>query len=151
MRESAVILACYVIAALLFGGVVWWTSGGRYAGEFYAGWLTEYSLSVDNLFVFIIIMARFAVPRPLQQTALLVGIILALVLRGAFIAVGAAAIAAFSWVFYLFGAFLVVTAVRLAREGTSGPEDYRESRFLVWVEATLPATKEWHGPHLTVR
>ena len=72
-------------------------------------------MSVDNLFVFLIIMARFAVPRALQQSALLVGIILALVLRGAFIAAGAAAISAFSWVFYLFGAFLVYTAVKLAR------------------------------------
>jgi tellurite resistance protein TerC len=151
VRESATILAGYVAAALLFGAGVWWTSGGRYAGEFYAGWLTEYSLSVDNLFVFIIIMAKFAVPRELQQTALLVGIILALVLRGAFIAVGAAAISAFSWVFYLFGAFLVVTAVRLAREGTTGEEDYQESRLLKWVEAKLPATSEWHGPHLSVR
>ena len=151
VRESATILAGYVAAALLFGAGVWWTSGGRYAGEFYAGWLTECSLSVDNLFVFIIIMAKFAVPRELQQTALLVGIILALVLRGAFIAVGAAAISAFSWVFYLFGAFLVVTAVRLAREGTAGEEDYQESRLLKWVEAKLPATSEWHGPHLSVR
>jgi len=151
MRESATILAGYVLAALLFGAGIWWVSGARYAGEYYAGWLTEYSLSVDNLFIFIIIMGRFAVPRALQQTALLIGIILALVLRGAFIAVGAAAISAFSWIFYLFGAFLVVTAVRLAREGNTGDEDYQESRLLRWVERVLPATTEWHGPHLTVR
>ena len=151
MRETATILVGYVIGALVFGAGVWWVSGAQYAGEFFAGWLTEYSLSVDNLFVFIIIMGRFAVPRALQQTALFVGIILALVLRGVFIAVGAAAISAFSWVFYLFGAFLVLTAVKLAREGTGEAGDYQESRLLTWVRAKLPATGEWHGPHLTVR
>ena len=78
--------------------------------EFFAGWLTEYSLSVDNLFIFIIIMSKFAVPRQYQQTALMIGIVLALVMRGIFIAVGAAAINQFSWVFYIFGAFLIYTA-----------------------------------------
>ena len=78
--------------------------GTSTAREFFAGWLTEYSLSVDNLFIFIIIMAKFGVPRKYQQTALLVGIVLALVMRGIFIAVGAAAINNFSWIFYLFGA-----------------------------------------------
>ena len=103
--------------------------GTQYGGEFFAGWLTEYSLSVDNLFIFIIIMAKFAVPRQYQQTALLVGIVLALVMRGIFIAVGAAAINQFSWVFYLFGAFLVYTAVKLARDGDDDDEDeYEENR-----------------------
>ena len=151
VRESALVLSAYVLAALLFGVGIWVVSGGQYAGEFYAGWLTEYSLSVDNLFVFIIIMSRFAVPRVLQQEALLVGIILALVLRGIFIAVGAAAIAAFSWVFYLFGAFLVYTAVKLARQGTTEDDEYHEGRLMLWVEGRLPATKEWHGTRLTVR
>ena len=86
------------------------SSAARYAGQFYAGWLTEYSLSVDNLFVFVIIMSRFRVPRQNQQFVLLVGIALALVMRAVFIALGAAAIARFSWVFYLFGAFLIYTA-----------------------------------------
>jgi tellurite resistance protein TerC len=151
MRESALILTGYVAGALVFGLGIWLVSGPRYAGEFYAGWLTEYSLSVDNLFVFLIIMGRFAVPRALQQSALLVGIILALVLRGAFIAAGAAAISAFSWVFYLFGAFLVFTAVRLARSGQEQAEDYRESRLIRFVQRRLPSTGEWHGAHLTVR
>jgi tellurite resistance protein TerC len=150
MRESALVLAGYVAGALVFGLGIWLISGPRYAGEFYAGWLTEYSLSVDNLFVFLIIMGRFAVPRALQQSALLVGIILALVLRGAFIAAGAAAISAFSWVFYLFGAFLVFTAVRLARSGQEQADD-RESRLIRFVQRRLPATGEWRGAHLTVR
>ena len=100
---------------------IWAVSGPRYAGEFFAGWLTEYSLSVDNLFIFFIIMSKLKVPRQLQQFALLVGIILALIFRGIFIAVGAAAIARFSWVFFLFGAFLIYTAVKLVI-------DYRHAR-----------------------
>src|SRR6188508_913991 len=124
MAEASRHLAFYVTAAVLFGLFVWWEWGGRYAGEFYAGWLTEYSLSVDNLFVFVIIMAKFGVPRKYQQTALLVGIILALVMRGIFIALGAAAIENFSWIFYVFGAFLIYTAVKLVREGESGEEDF---------------------------
>ena len=93
--------------AVLFGLGVWYFAGSQYGGEFFAGWLTEYSLSIDNLFIFIVIMGKLAVPRELQQSALMVGIVLALVLRGIFIAVGAAAIAQFSWVFYIFGLFLV--------------------------------------------
>jgi tellurite resistance protein TerC len=163
MKESAIVLGGYVAAALAFGLGVWLVSGPRYAGEYYAGWLTEYSLSIDNLFVFIVIMGRFAVPRALQQSALLVGIILALVLRGVFIAAGAAAISAFSWVFYLFGAFLVVTAVKLARSSSPEPktlpdneieaeqDSYHESRVVRFVQQRLPATSEWHGAHLTVR
>jgi tellurite resistance protein TerC len=129
-------------------------SGGRYAGEFYAGWLTEYSLSIDNLFVFVIIMARLSVPRPLQQTALLVGIILALVMRGIFIALGAAAIKEFSWVFYIFGAFLIVTAVRLAThsEGQTGDEaGYQDNAVLRLLRRRLPASEDYHGVKLFVR
>jgi tellurite resistance protein TerC len=151
MSESARHLAFFVAAAVLFGAGVWALAGGRYAGEFYAGWLTEYSLSVDNLFIFLIIMGRFAVPRHLQQTALLVGIILALVLRGAFIAVGAAAITSFSAIFYLFGAFLVWTAVKLAREGETDPGDYHENALIGWTKRHLAATDEYHGSKLVVR
>ena len=151
LRECTVAICFFVALALLFGLGVWFFAGGRYAGEFYAGWLTEYSLSVDNLFVFVIIMAKFAVPRQYQQTALLVGIILALLMRGIFIGLGAAAIQNFSWVFYIFGAFLIYTAVRLVREGESGEEDYEENRLLRWVESRFPATQEWNGVKLTAR
>ena len=105
-REVTVALGIYVGLACAFGLGVWLLSGPRYGGEFFAGWLTEYSLSVDNLFVFLILMTKFAVPARLQQSALMVGIVLALIMRGIFIAVGAAAINEFSWVFYLFGLFL---------------------------------------------
>ncbi|HEX3004205.1 MAG TPA: TerC family protein [Angustibacter sp.] len=150
MGESARHLAFFVVAAVAFGLGVWGFSGPRYSAEFFAGWLTEYSLSVDNLFIFLIIMAKFAVPRQLQQTALLVGIILALVFRGVFIGVGAAAINNFSWIFYLFGAFLVYTAVHLAREGQSDEDDYDENALIRWTRKHLKATNDYHGVRLTV-
>jgi tellurite resistance protein TerC len=151
LRECTIAISFFIGLAVLFGLGVLYFAGGRYAGEFYAGWLTEYSLSVDNLFVFVIIMAKFGVPRQYQQTALLVGIILALVMRGIFIALGAAAIQNFSWVFYIFGAFLIYTAVKLATQGESGEEDFEENRFLRWVEHRFPATQEWHGVKLIAK
>src|SRR4051812_36261575 len=151
LRECAIAIAFFIGLALLFGVGVLMTSGPRYAGEFYAGWLTEYSLSIDNLFVFVIIMARLQVPRHLQQTALLVGIILALVMRGIFIALGAAAIERFSWVFYIFGAFLVVTAVRLATHKEDDEADYQENAVLRFMKRRLPATDEYHGVKLVIR
>ncbi|MFZ0323672.1 MAG: TerC family protein, partial [Actinomycetes bacterium] len=114
MREAGLWTAFYVTLALVFGGWLWAAYGTAVAGQFYAGYLTEYSLSVDNLFVFVIIMARFRVPRENQQFVLLVGIIMALVMRAGFIVLGASAIVRFSWVFYLFGAFLIYTSIRLA-------------------------------------
>ncbi|MGH3505899.1 MAG: TerC/Alx family metal homeostasis membrane protein, partial [Nocardioidaceae bacterium] len=110
-----------------------------------------YSLSVDNLFIFIIIMTKFAVPREFQQTALLIGIMMALVMRGIFIAVGAAAINQFSWVFYIFGLFLVYTAVKLAREGQHEDDEFEENRFIKFVERRFPATSEYHGVKLVVK
>lgn len=153
MRECVTALTCYIGAALLFGLGVLLISGPRYGTEFFAGWLTEYSLSVDNLFVFLIIMAKLSVPRQLQQSALLIGIVLALVLRGIFIAVGAAAINAFSWVFYLFGAFLVYTAVKLAAErgDQDGSPDYTEGRLVRWLRGRIPSTSDYAGSHLTTR
>jgi tellurite resistance protein TerC len=151
VAECVRYLALYVGLAVLFGLGVWATAGGEYAGQFYAGWLTEYSLSVDNLFVFLLIMSRFAVPRMYQQTALLVGIVLALVLRGVFILAGTAVINAFSWMFYLFGAFLIWTAWKVGREGDSGDDEYTAPRVVGWVQRVLPSTPEYHGVRLTVR
>ncbi len=147
-KEAARHLAFYVALAILFGLYVFQSWGARYAGEYYAGWLTEYSLSVDNLFVFLLIMQRFRVPERLQQTALLTGIIIAIVLRGIFIALGAAAINRFSWVFYLFGAFLIYTAVKLAKEGESDDDEYHENRFMLWVERRFRVTNEFVGTRL---
>jgi tellurite resistance protein TerC len=151
MAEAARYLAMYVILAVLFGLGVWHFSGAEYAAQYYAGWLTEYSLSVDNLFVFLIIMAKFGVPEKLQQSALMVGIVIALILRGAFIAVGAAAINEFSWIFYVFGAFLIVTAVNLAREGDSDDDEFEQHRVLKWIETRFPATDQWQGAKLFIK
>jgi tellurite resistance protein TerC len=151
LGESARHLAFFVAGAVLFAVGILVVSGPEYAGQFAGGWLTEYSLSVDNLFVFLIILTKLKVPRRLQQSALLVGIVLALVLRGAFIAAGAAAINAFSWVFYLFGAFLVYTAARLARDDEADPSEYTDSRMVRLLRRRIPSTDEWHGAHVIVR
>lgn len=133
LRECAIALSVYVGAAVAFGVWVLFFHGHDYGIEFYAGWLTEYSLSIDNLFVFIILMAALKVPREYQQEALMVGIILALVFRGIFIALGYQLINNFSWVFYIFGAFLVYTAVTLVKsyreDDDEHPEDNRIVRF----------------------
>jgi tellurite resistance protein TerC len=149
-KETGIALGIYIGAAILFGLGMWFFAGGQLAGEFFAGWLTEYSLSVDNLFIFLLIMAKFAVPEKLQQFALMIGIIIAIVLRGLFIWLGAAAINNFSWVFYIFGAFLIYTAVKLAREGESDDEEYEENRFMKAVERFFPATQAYHGTKMFI-
>jgi tellurite resistance protein TerC len=149
MRESTGYVAFFVALAVLFGLGVLLAAGPGYAGQFYAGWITEYSLSVDNLFVFVIIMSRFAVPRAYQQTVLIVGIVVALVLRGVFIALGAAALESFSWLFYLFGAFLVYTAIKLAKPGHEEAEEYQDNAVLRLVKRVLPSTDIYHGNRLT--
>jgi tellurite resistance protein TerC len=150
-REVTVALSIYISAAVLFGIGVWVLAGHQYGTEFFAGWLTEYSLSVDNLFVFIIIMSKLGVPRQYQQEALMIGIILALIFRGIFIAVGAAAIEQFSWVFYLFGAFLIWTGAKLAKEGNEEDEEYQENRLVRWVRTVMPHTDDYRGGKLWVR
>ena len=144
MRESAVGVGLYVGLAVLFGLGILAYAGPGYAGEFYAGWLTEYSLSVDNLFVFVIIMARFAVPRQYQQKVLLIGIVLALVLRGIFIVIGAAAIERFVWVFFLFGAFLLYTAWKLAFH-SDDDDDFEENVLIRWSRRALPMSADYDG------
>jgi tellurite resistance protein TerC len=144
-------LSLYVGLAIAFGLAMAWWAGREYSVQFFAGWITEYSLSVDNLFVFLLIMARFYVPRELQQSALMWGIFIALILRAIFIALGAAVIAQYSWVFYFFGAFLVFTAVKLATEGESDDEEYEENALVRWVAKVLPTTPDFHGTKLRVR
>ena len=151
MKECAIALAFYVGAAVLFGIWVGWNSGGQYAGEFFAGWLTEYSLSIDNLFVFLLIMRRFLVPDQLQQEALLIGIIIAIVLRGIFIALGAAIINEFAWVFYVFGLFLVYTAVKLVRDHQSEAEEFEENGLLRWVKRRFRVTPDFDGAKIATR
>jgi tellurite resistance protein TerC len=130
MKESSIWVAVYVGLAVVFGIGIWVFQGGGFAGQFFAGWLTEYSLSIDNLFVFVIIMSRFAVPRHLQQKVLLIGIVLALVMRGIFIAAGAALISRFDWIFFIFGAFLIYTAIKFAGHGTDDESDFKENALI---------------------
>ena len=153
MREAGIAIGVFSGLAVLFGLGIWYVAGARYAGEFFAGWLTEYSLSVDNLFIFVIIMANLRVPRKLQQFALMFGIILALVFRGIFIALGAAAIERFSWVFFLFGAFLIYTSVRLYLDyrQPDSEDEATENAVMRWVRRTFPSTQEFHGTKLVVR
>lgn len=151
MKEAASWTALYVGLAIAFGLYIAADYGGVFAGQFYAGWLTEYSLSVDNLFVFVIIMSRFRVPKENQQFVLLIGIALALVMRAGFIAIGAAAISRYSWVFYVFGVFLVYTAYTLATHSDEGEEQFRENRVIGWVKRALPTTDEYAGNHFRTK
>ena len=149
MRECAIALSVYIGLAVLFGAWVWYFHGGQFGLEFFAGWLTEYSLSVDNLFIFIIIMASFNVPKKYQQQALLVGIVLALIFRGIFIALGAVAINQFSWVFYVFGAFLVYTAINLVRD--TDHDDDADNAVVRFARNHLKSTDKWDGLKLYIK
>jgi tellurite resistance protein TerC len=148
MRESTIWVVIYVSLAILFGLGILLVAGPQSGGEFIAGWITEYSLSVDNLFVFVLIMSRFAVPRQYRQKVLLIGIVLALVLRGVFIAIGAEAISRFDWMFYLFGAFLIYTAWKLISSGDED-EGFKENRALKLVRRVLPSTENYDGARIT--
>ena len=130
IKEATAWTVFYVSAAIAFGYSlgVWNTTQAR--SEFFAGWITEYSLSIDNLFIFILILARFKIDKTKQQLVLLVGIIMALVLRGIFIALGSAAISRYTWVFFIFGAFLLYTAFKLIKE--SGEKEWKEGRLIGW-------------------
>lgn len=146
-RESGLWIAFYVTLALVFAGVLWAIGDAEHAGQFVAGWLTEYSLSVDNLFVFLIIMNRFAVPRRYQQELLMVGILIALVLRLIFILVGAALIEHFVWVFYIFGAYLIYTAWNQAFTGHDD-EAAKEGRLLRLIRSRIHSTDQFDGAKL---
>lgn len=130
-KESTLWVFFYVSLALLFALLLGNVAGWRNAGDFITGWALEYSLSIDNLFVFVLIMAQFAVPRRLQQQVLMVGIIIALVLRGAFILVGVAVIEHFSPIFYIFGAFLIYTAIKQAMPDGEHDEEVQREAFIV--------------------
>ncbi|MCW2769403.1 MAG: tellurium resistance protein TerC [Aeromicrobium sp.] len=157
LKECAIYLAGYVGLAIAFG--IWvmvhhdvtpgpGQKGGDFGLQFFAGWLTEYSLSIDNLFIFIIIMASFKVPRKLQQEALLVGIVIALVFRAIFIALGAVAINNFAWIFYVFGAFLLYTAWTLAKD--TEHDDDGENAVVRFARRFFNVKEEWHGLKLFI-
>jgi tellurite resistance protein TerC len=154
MRETMRWFLFYVGLAIIFGigvGLVW---SWPHAEEFFAGFITEKSLSFDNMFVFLIIMTRFAVPRDEQSKVLLIGIVIALALRTLLIIAGAAAIAAFSWVFFLFGAFLLYTAATFIIDKSPEESDDaggRDSWLVRLVRRIVPTTSDYHGDKLIVR
>ena len=144
----------YVGLAAIFGVGIWLTNGWLYAQEFYAGWAMEWSLSVDNLFVFILILKAFRVPRENQQKALLFGIVIALLLRLVFILLGAALVARFSWVFFIFGVWLLWTAFSQVKETATGggeDEEYEENAFIRVVRRVLPITDGFIGDRMLYR
>jgi len=154
-KESVRWTLFYVALAGVFGiSMVWWRAPGLDGADaFFAGYLTEWSLSVDNLFVFLVILGRFAVPPKYRQRVLLFGVVLALVLRGLFIAAGAAALSAFSAVFYVFGAFLLWTAFTVAKEGGAeeGDVEYKENRLMKIVKRFVPSTEDYRSGAVLVR
>ncbi|WP_404430466.1 TerC family protein [Microbacterium lacus] len=147
--ESARWSAFYIGLALLFGVGIGMVSGWTYGGEYFAGYLTEKALSIDNLFVFLIVMTAFAVPKIYQQKVLMIGIVIALIMRGIFIAVGATLISNFSWVFYLFGAMLLFLAYRQAF--AHGESDPANGRFMRLVRRVVPVTDEYDRDRLTTK
>ena len=135
MLEAGIWTVVYVAAALIFGYFLSnWTTDENSQKEFFAGWLTEYALSVDNIFVFVIILGRLQIDRTKQQLVLLLGIIIALVLRGGFIAAGSAIIEKFSGAFFIFGGFLIYTAYRLVREDDHDQE-WKEDRITTYLRS----------------
>lgn len=147
--EAAKWVSFYVACALLFGVGVWIFGDAHFAIEYYTGYLTEYSLSVDNLFIFMVIMSSFAVPSIHQHRVLLIGIVLALIMRGIFIAVGAWFIANFVWIFFVFGAFLLWTAYGMVRK--KDEEEDAENAVVRFVRKVFPVTDDYHGVKSTVK
>ncbi|MDW4910129.1 TerC/Alx family metal homeostasis membrane protein, partial [Streptomyces sp. ADMS] len=152
LKEAGTWTVVWVVLACLFGLGLLFYGGAKPTGEFFAGYVTEKSLSVDNLFVFVLIMGRFAVPSQYQQRVLMVGVLVALVLRAGFIAAGAAIISTFSWVFYIFGAFLIWTAWKLVQDARKGSheEEYEENKLLKSAERKFGVADRYHGTKLFV-
>ena len=144
MKEATGWVVFYISLALVFAGIMLLMGDAKHAGEFVTGWLLEYSLSIDNLFVFIIILGRFAVPRELQQQVLMIGILIAIVLRGIFILVGVQLIESFSWVFYIFGAYLVYVAWTQAFSHDDGDEA-KESFIVRFLKKRMNFSDTWNG------
>ncbi|MFG2342796.1 TerC family protein [Streptomyces phaeochromogenes] len=153
IKEAGIWTIVWIVLAALFGLGLLVFSGGQPSGEFFAGFITEKSLSVDNLFVFVLIMAKFAVPTQYQQRVLLVGVLIALVLRAIFIAAGAAILASFAWVFYIFGAFLIYTAWKLIQEARAdeSDEDWEENKLLKAAEKRFGVADRYHGTKLWIQ
>jgi TerC family integral membrane protein len=154
VKEALGWSAFYIALPLLFAGWVWQRHGSERGVEYLTGYLVEKSLSVDNLFVFMLLLGAFAVPRELQQRVLLYGIVGALVLRGVFIALGAAAISRFDIAFLVFGLVLAVTAVKILKDAISGSGhdvDVEHLRSVRLLRRLMPVTDDYRGPRMTAR
>lgn len=150
MKEAALMVCAWVTLAALFGGAIWLAEGPRHALEFYTGYVLEYSLSVDNMFVFIMIFSYFAIPHDLQPKALLWGILGAVVLRFAFIFLGVKLISMFSWTMYVFGALLVFTAAKMLFQKEDDSFDPGDSFVLKLLKKIMPLKTDYHGENFFV-
>ena len=150
MREAAITSAAWITLGLAFGMGVWWFAGADRAGEYYAGYLIEKSLSVDNVFVFALLFSYFAVPAKYQHRVLFWGVVGALVLRAGFIAAGAALLEQFHWVIYVFGALLVITGIKMLRS-TGHSVDPGRNPVLRILRRRVPMTDQYHGQRFVVR
>lgn len=150
MKESGGWALFYMTMAAIFGGLVWVLWDSEHALQFFTGYITELSLSVDNLFVFALIMGAFKIPRAYQQKVLLIGIVMALVFRLIFILLGAVIISAWAWVFYLFAAFLIYTAIKLVYDEVTDQEDPDPNDMFVvkTLRKVIPVTKSYHSDRL---
>ena len=150
MKEAALMVCAWVSLALLFGGAIWLVEGPRHALEFYTGYVLEYSLSVDNMFVFIMIFGYFAIPHELQPKALLWGILGAVVLRFMFIFLGVQLISLFSWTIYVFGALLIFTAAKMLLQKEDDDFDPSQSFILKLLKKVMPIKTDYHGENFFV-
>jgi tellurite resistance protein TerC len=150
VREAAAWSGLWVALGVAFGAVVWWVWGGEFAAQYYAGYVIEKSLAVDNVFVFAVIFGYFAVPREYQHRVLFYGVLGALVFRAVFIAAGSVLIASFAWILYVFGAFLVLTGIRMARHRDE-TIDIEHSVVLRLFRRVLPVTDSYHGQRFLIR
>lgn len=151
IREAAWTTAFWVSIALAFGGFVWALAGAGVAGEYFTGYLVEWSLSVDNVFVFSLIFTSFAVPEEYRYRVLFWGVIGALAARAVFVGAGASLLSAFGWLVFVFGIFLVFTGIRMLRRGSGGGQDPQNNRVLGLLRRFLPVTKEYHDGHFLLR
>ena len=152
-KESAIFTSIFLAAAIGFYFYVDQVWGPPYGSEYLAGFITEYSLSIDNLFIFLIIFTKLAVPEKAKRQALTIGILIALVLRFIFIAIGAVAISKFSWVFYLFGAFLIYTAYTLVRDHfkAHSSDDAPGGKFIEFIKRRVNVTDDFHGSKISIK
>ena len=150
IKEAALMVGVWISLALAFGGAIWLVEGPRHALEFYTGYVLEYSLSVDNMFVFILIFGYFAIPPALQPKALLWGVLGAVVLRFLFIFLGVKLISLFSWTIYVFGALLIFTALKMLLQKEDDKFDPKNSAALKLLQKFFPLKTDYHGNHFFV-